>query len=103
MLCLNYYILYIDAYVRIRSLKWLVSVCFAVGITVRLLTQCVLLLMVQVAGEVADRSGQIKAGDKLLSINMEDISQANQDTVRNLLQVCARMHMLCVNAKASEA
>ena len=44
--------------------------------------------MPQVPGEVADRSGQIKAGDKLLSINMEDISQANQDTVRNLLQVC---------------
>ena len=70
-------------------------VCFAVSIRVQLLTQCVLLLMAQVAGEVADRSGQIKAGDKLLSINMEDISQANQDTVRNLLQVHAHAHVVC--------
>lgn len=41
----------------------------------------------QVHGEVADRSGRIKAGDKILSINLEDISQADQDTVRHLLQV----------------
>ena len=58
-------------------------------------SMCVVLLLLtaQVPGEVADRSGQVKAGDKLLSINMEDISQANQDTVRNLLQV--HVHVVC--------
>jgi multiple PDZ domain protein len=38
--------------------------------------------------EVADRSGRVHPGDKILNINGENVSKYNQDSVSSILQTC---------------